>query len=284
MHPLALLKKFLSNPSIELPPLDSRTIIKYLFAYVFFGITFSIGTISLISVLAPSNAVDNVSPKLVVNTWAEGWNIIMSAVIFAPFIEEFLFRGPISKTKIVFRKICFAIGLFLLLFYLQSMQITATRILGFNKFAFLMAAIVVGVAVPILISNKRYISSGFTNGLVYFQAILFALFHINNTNFGSTFAYILAPFLILNQLYIGFVCGLIAKNYGYLRAVMLHMINNFISVLLLVAASVNENTPLRLILGILAISAYLFGMWAFLDETFIYYKNRKKEVTDIRLV
>jgi Type II CAAX prenyl endopeptidase Rce1-like len=284
MHPLALLFKFLKNPSTLLPNLDSRSIIKHLFAYVFFGLTLSVGTIGLISILAPSNAVDNVSPKLTVNTWAEGWNIIISAVVFAPIIEEFLFRGPISKAGPIFRKICFAIGLFLLLFFLQSMQITATRILGFNKFAFLMAAVVIGVAVPLLINNKVYTSNKFTNGLVYFQAILFALFHVNNTNFGSAFAYILAPFLILNQLYLGFVCGLVAKNYGYIRAVMLHMINNFIAVFFLVALSVNDNTPLRIILGILAASAYLFGCWAFLDETFVYYKNRKKEIVDIRLV
>ncbi len=283
MHPLAILLKFIKNPYNPIENLKTYQVVKHLFAYVFFGITSNVIIFGIIQAVAPSKAVENVSPAITVNNWSEAWVFIIQAVLLAPLVEEFLFRGPISKGSTVFKKISFSFALFLLLFVLQSIQITATKILGYNKLAFLIAAIVIGLAVPLLISNKAYNSPRFTNIYIYLQAIIFALFHINNTNFSSSFAYILAPFLILNQLYLGFVTALVARNYGFMKAVLLHLINNFISVLIVVALSIDGNILIRITLAILAISAYLYGLWAFLDETFIHYKSNKDKGIDIRL-
>ncbi|MBL4747210.1 MAG: CPBP family intramembrane metalloprotease [Flavobacteriaceae bacterium] len=64
----------------------------------------------------------------------------------------------------------------------------------------------------------------------YFSAIIFSLIHIGNYDNSSLLFYVFAPIIVLPQLIAGFTFGYVRMKLGFLWAVLMHGLYNFIIV------------------------------------------------------
>jgi hypothetical protein len=115
------------------------------------------------------------------------------------------------------------------------------------------------------------------NVMVHVQAFCFAIIHINNSQFNSSKALLIIPFLIINQLYLGYVHAYLASRFGITKAILSHFINNFIGVGALAASTLIENKWIAITSGILALFMYTYAFFCFITITINSYKNSKNK-------
>ncbi len=154
--------------------------------------------------------------------------IAFVTIIFAPFIEELIFRLPLRIKRnnfipFIFIGILF-VGLSIIHKYFGSVMIL-----------YLIPLFLFGIAFTLNFNKKSFqsISHLFkSNYKVYFYSftILFALIHIANYKFSWQIVFF-APLLVLPQFIGGFLMGFMRIRFGLLWGFFLHALHNTIYVL-----------------------------------------------------
>jgi membrane protease YdiL (CAAX protease family) len=152
-------------------------------------------------------------------------------LILAPFIEELLFRLPLSLKKIHLFFSLFSYSLYILFFTLLSGKLLNTNIY-FKIFFFLF----ISLLIYFLINQSKFdfIKKKYYPIYFYLLCIIFGLIHLfnfykvvpNNLLF-------IAPLFILPQIILGCFAGYLRLKNGFLWGFVLHIIFNIPGALLL---------------------------------------------------
>ena len=167
------------------------------------------------------------------------WLLAIQAVLFAPIVEEAVFRLPMKYSYVrIFAACCIVLGM--LAAFIDS-EIT----IGLIAIAFFLI-----VALFHFIDqrndnqlNEQMAPLWETHFYIPFWTltVCFALLHL--TNFGGQFPLYLAPFLVLPQFVLGATLGYIRTGFGFVFAVLFHALHNGILVgLALMAQSALPST------------------------------------------
>ena len=273
-HPLTILYNFIKNPSDFSKDNVNINVVKHIFAYIFFGITSSVLIQILIFLVTPSQSSD-IQSKIDISKTSEFITIAITAVLLAPFYEEFIFRGLVSKSKLIYKRIFLFFVVLLFFALLSNFAPISSLLFGIWKLwlplPLIFISILIATFAPI---DKLYNPTPF-NALVHLQALCFGLAHINNSQYNSSKALFIIPFLILNQLYLGYVHAYLASRFGITKAILSHFINNFIGIGFLAAATLLDNKILAISSGILAFGVYFYAFYCFVTLTISSYKNYK---------
>ncbi|AGF46659.1 hypothetical protein CDSE_0319 [Candidatus Kinetoplastibacterium desouzaii TCC079E] len=143
---------------------------------------------------------------------------ILTVVIWAPLVEEILFRYSLLCS---FSEIIIIIPFFILLIFSGPSF--------FNVFILFLLIIVI-----IYLNEKNSFSykSDFLNKyiyfpfLFYFSSFLFAFIHLLNFCFENTSNFLMVPFLVLPQFVTGLVLGWIRVSRGIVFSIILHSLFN----------------------------------------------------------
>ena len=157
--------------------------------------------------------------------------VILIAVIVVPIIEESIFRLPI-----IFKPIYLAISFSLLTFGIVSQLGYDLGLLEYKTALVKRLGISVFVALIIFyLSNRNHdrLQLFWKNNIkyIYFSsAIIFGFVHIGNI--GWTWEHVAYfPIVFFPQLLSGFVFGFIRLRFGFLYAIIIHALNNFLPTL-----------------------------------------------------
>lgn len=138
------------------------------------------------------------------------YNFVLQAVIFAPVVEELIFRGFFSKYK--FLRFLYFIGIPIIVLYVQNYYVL---------FLFVPHSILYILKIA---NNFKY-----PNYFDYFiNALLFSLVHFqfSDINISTVF-----------EIFIRFGSGLVfiwvMLNFGIIKAILVHLINNLLGVLII---------------------------------------------------
>lgn len=159
-----------------------------------------------------------------------GWKFFALAVVAAPLAEEIVFRFPLKYRSGALLIFCIFISgiLYLLLSSAFSDQIAGTIALAFFLVGFLYVMIK-GNAL-----SEEKMASIFPY-IFYLTAGAFALAHIGNYELDPTKWYF-TPILVMPQLVLGLALGFVRLKYGLWACILMHALNNFIPMLVLLFA------------------------------------------------
>jgi membrane protease YdiL (CAAX protease family) len=273
-HPLTILINFIQNPADFSRDNTKVNINKHIFAYVFFGITATVFLNLVIFLVTPSQHSD-IQSKIDISRTYDFFNIAILAVLLAPFYEEFIFRGLVSRSSLQVKRVFLCLVILVLFALLTNFAPVSTQLFGVWKLLAPIPLIIIAVLIAFLAPIDKLYNPIPYNILVHFQAFCFAIIHINNSQFNSSKALLIIPFLIINQLYLGYVHAYLASRFGITKAILSHFINNFIGVGALAASTLIENKWIAITSGILALFMYTYAFFCFITITINSYKNSK---------
>jgi membrane protease YdiL (CAAX protease family) len=273
MHPLTILRKFIISPSTYIKEVDNKTQLRHIFSYVFFGLMMSLSIIMLVAYVNPSQ-YNNISSKLETNSYNEILSFLALA-LFAPVYEELIFRGLVAKASPALKRVFLAIFVFVFLFSLTVFPFFTSIVKGYSSLAYIISIIPLTFIITFVTPINWLYNKRFFVWFVYLNSIVFALIHISNNNYKTFESFLLAPFLIVNQLYLGFVASYLASRYGITRAILLHLINNSISALLAASALLSEHRVEQIVCGLLSLTLLITSAVCFFYETITAYKASK---------
>ena len=269
--PLAILLQFLKNPSKFNSTVPDNMINKHIYSYIFLGIFVSLFLNGILSsVFAKQYLMLNPGDKLYVDL-----PVIMSSFLtlaFAPIIEELLFRGPLAKGSMVIKRvwlflITYVMSLTALLYFVHA---NTQYNLDFVYFGLLIFgapfcfALIIAIIFPMKLLFKPFVF----NSIMYIQAIAFGLSHITNYTYTDYALYFFVPFLIINQMFMGFYNGYLSSKYGIAKSIMAHILNNFFAFSIFYIGSPNLNSTTNYILiAIIAFMAFV-GFYYFVTLNF----------------
>ena len=155
------------------------------------------------------------------------------ACIFAPIVEEFLFRWHLTKKYIPIYFVCFTLGLIANYFIKSSYLIWPIYIF------FLLVALVVQVYFKRIGIRKRLVfqQQSFVY-LFYYSAIIFGLTHLTNIK-GLTLSDPAFIIFVISQAFAGLSLGYLRIKYGLLYSILLHCFLNFVMVTLEILFQLN---------------------------------------------
>jgi hypothetical protein len=275
MHPLKELLTFIKDPSYIFINNKKENIVNKIFAFIFFGITLTIFVNSIVFLITPSTS-SNIETNLKLENNSDIISFAISAIFFAPVVEEILFRGIVAKSRLYAKRIFLFLIIFYLLFLLSQLSVVSSMIVGLLRLYLPIILLVSSLLFAFIFPIRILYTSTFYSILVYLQAVSFAIMHIGNTRFNNLQSLILIPFLIMNQLYLGFLNAYLASRYGISKAIFSHFLNNFISVLIVIASTIKENELVRLFCLLLSLTAFGYSFYCFFDITSKSYKNSNK--------
>jgi hypothetical protein len=274
--PLAILVQFLKNPSKFTPTIPRDKINQHIFAYIFFGIAVS-GFLNTILALIFSKQYESILGLSDKFSMLPLPVLAFLLLIYAPFVEELVFRGPLAKGSMIVKRvwlflITFGFSLSALLFVVHRLT---TFNLDFANFALLATlgagsfAMIIAILLPIQLMFKPKVF----NTLMYLQAIAFGLIHIGNYTFSYSALYIFIPFLICNQLYMGFVNGYLSSKYVITKSILSHFINNLFAFSFVVITYPKIDSTTAYIFGGIATVLFITGFYYFLTLNFNFTKK-----------
>jgi membrane protease YdiL (CAAX protease family) len=281
-HPLTILINFIKNPSDFSRDNTKVNINKHIFAYIFFGITTTILLNLFIFLITPSQATD-IQSKIDISKTNDFITIAILAVLLAPFYEEFLFRGLVSRSRLAFKRVYLFFVVFALFALLTNVSFFSSLLFGIYKLIFICSIFAMSLIIAFFAPIEQFYKPKPFNFLVHFQAFLFAIVHINNSQYNSSQALFIIPFLIINQLYLGYVHAYLASRFGIMRAIQSHFINNFIGVGFLAAGTLIENKILAITSGILALFLFTYCFYCFITLSIKSYADSKNKNFPITL-
>lgn len=217
-NPPSLLKgylQFLRSPNL----IDARPSLSFRRASNHILRLYSLHLLILIVVGIIINQFINQQDSLLLESFSElsAWLILGMAVIFAPVIEESLFRLPLRGTK------------FNLIFSLSLVALIGVPQL--NAFPMVMLGLIlllVGINFYLWSARsqdaKAYgIYRRFPRPIFYVSALAFGIIHIGNYDASVWF---LLPLLVLPQFLLGLYFGFIRLRYGFGWAILTHGFHN----------------------------------------------------------
>jgi membrane protease YdiL (CAAX protease family) len=273
MHPLTILRKFIISPSSYIKEVDNKTLIRHIFSYVFFGLMMSISIIMLVAYVNP-NQYGNISSKIETNSYNEVISFLALA-LFAPVYEELIFRGLAAKASPALKRVFLAIFVFVFLFSLTLFPFFTSLVRGYSSLAYIISILPLTFIITFVTPINWLYNKRFFVWFVYLSSLVFGLIHISNNNYKTFESFLLAPFLIVNQLYLGLVASYLASRYGITKAILLHLINNSISALLAVSAQLSGHLFEQVTFGLLSLGLFVTSAVCFFYETIVAYKKSK---------
>jgi hypothetical protein len=280
-HPLTILINFIKNPSDFSNDNTKVDINRHIFAYIFFGITTTVLLNLIIFLVTPSQSTD-VQSKLDISRTYDFISIGIQAVFFAPFYEEVLFRGLVSRSRLGIKRVFLFFVVLSFFALLTNVAIFSSILFGITKIYYIVSIMAISLLIAFFAPIEELYKPTIFNFLVNAQALLFAIAHINNSQFNSSKALLIIPFLIINQLYLGYVHAYLASRFGLIRAMQSHFINNFIAIGILAATTYSENKIVAIIAGILGLGLLVYCCYCFITITiksYIESKNKNFPIT-----
>jgi len=216
---------FLKNPKYQFLERKNTHVLGtalkiYLITFLLVGLI-NLITITIIRVLLilPIDETLEISAS-----WKEHlWIYFLMGVIFAPFLEEIIFR-----LSLIFNPVNIALSV--------STFITLIIHKVFNIFLSIITFLFLYFLIFSLVSTYRlnFISFWDRNFkyIFYLMPILFGLVHIGNYKFIEVSQYLIAPVLIFPQLAVGFILSFTRLYYkrGFLICIIFHVLMNLISI------------------------------------------------------
>jgi membrane protease YdiL (CAAX protease family) len=148
------------------------------------------------------------------------------ACIFAPIVEEFLFRWHLRKKYLPIYFVCFTFAL------VSSYFINSSYLTWSISIFFLLLALVVQAYFKRMDIRKRLIFQQRSFAyLFYYSAIIFGLIHLTNIK-GLTLSDPVFIIFVISQAFTGLSLGYLRIKYGLLYAILLHCFFNFVMVTL----------------------------------------------------
>lgn len=220
------LKSFLQNPKyIKETKIDWNQFILLIFLYFFVVIIISIPMSGLIHLLDSKHITSGRSVN----------EMLIKAVIFAPLIEEGMFRlllRPKLNNLVVFLLLMFPSTLYLLF---KGNYITFTIISSIE-----LAILITILRNTYLLKLQKCIIKYF-RFFFYFSIFSFGFVHITNFTFPEInfWVFICTPLLVSPQIFMGSILGFIRMKYGFWYSVLLHATINGVVTLGFALASLN---------------------------------------------
>lgn len=153
---------------------------------------------------------------------------LLLVCIFAPVLEEFLFRWHLRKKYLPIYFVCFTLGLISNYFIKSSFLTWPVYIF------FLFVALIISGYFKRIDIRKRLVFQQRSFGyLFYYSAIIFGLIHLGNIK-GLTLSDPAFILFVISQTFTGISLGFIRIKYGLGYSILLHGFFNFILVLLTV--------------------------------------------------
>ncbi|MCX2494229.1 CPBP family glutamic-type intramembrane protease [Pedobacter sp. PF22-3] len=153
---------------------------------------------------------------------------LLLVCIFAPVLEEFLFRWHLRKKYLSIYFVCFTLGLISNYFIKSSFLTWPVYI-----FFLFVALIVHGYFKRIDIRKRLVFQQKSFGYLFYYSAIIFGLTHLGNIK-GLTLSNPTFILFVISQTFTGISLGFIRIKYGLGYSMLLHGFFNFILLLLTV--------------------------------------------------
>jgi hypothetical protein len=154
--------------------------------------------------------------------------VTFKIIILLPFYEELAFRLPLRYSE---NNLFIALGTIAFLFLPRSFSLPISLTIGL---------LIAGI--PFLgILRKRFtkrIQIVYLKNykvIFYSLAFIFGLLHLYNFKNFELIHFLISPLLVVNQIFMAFLLGFtrVTYKYGFLIAIMLHMLINFIFIVLL---------------------------------------------------
>jgi membrane protease YdiL (CAAX protease family) len=273
MHPLIILWGFIKDPTAYIQELDNKTLLRHIFSYVFVGLVMSYSILAGLAYLTPAQ-MNNVSYKVENNSYNEIMGFIVT-VLVAPFYEELFFRGILAKASESLKRFYYFIFLFTVLFSLTQFAPLTQLLKGFPIIGYGIMLVPFSLVLSIITPTKWLYSKLLFRWLVYVTAITFAAVHLGNYNYKTWENVLISPFLIVNQLYLGFVTAYLASRYGLSRSILVHFINNAITVFLASSLTIGNYWLEKSVFLFISLTLFLTAMYCFLVETAASYRKSK---------
>jgi membrane protease YdiL (CAAX protease family) len=151
---------------------------------------------------------------------------LLLVCIFAPLLEEFLFRWHLRKKYLPIYFVCFTLGL------ISNYFIKSSFLTWPVYFFFLFAALIVQGYFKRIEMRKRLVFQQRSFGyLFYYSAMIFGLTHLGNIK-GLTLSDPAFILFVISQVFMGLSLGYLRIKYGLIYSILLHASFNFILVLL----------------------------------------------------
>ncbi|MEM9136031.1 MAG: CPBP family glutamic-type intramembrane protease [Cyanobacteria bacterium P01_F01_bin.42] len=149
---------------------------------------------------------------------------LFMAVVFAPLIEEVLFRLPLR-----FSRLNLGLPLVIVMFSLSSIAVglIPVPLTGVSWLVLFALGTLLGAAVISRLDRKggSRLFSQHLRGLTYVSAIVFGSVHIMNY---PQSAWVVMPILVLPQTILGFLLVYVRIRFGFLWAVYTHALHNLL--------------------------------------------------------
>ena len=230
---------FLKHPqqNIFKEKLSSENFTPVLLSYYFI---FFCG-ILIMAPLAAMAGLESIPHKLNELQDISWWKLLLLAVITQPFLEELFFRFPLKYSRALLLLICTMIGMITYLvlskFDLPALPVHMDTRTTLSFFVVLILSI--GVIVYTYgergYEKAKTITTNFFPHLFYAVAVYFAFVHFFNFEVTGN-QWLFTPIMVLPQFIIGLYVGYTRLKYGFLSAVVIHMINNLIPLSIMLLA------------------------------------------------
>ena len=157
--------------------------------------------------------------------WQQHLALFFLAVVFAPILEELIFRFPLK-----YRRGAIALAVLCVIAVLTNIL----QLIGLQMYQAMLLSGGVGLAIVLLLImklNQRQKLDSFSKRyypfFFYMAALFFAFAHIFNYELEFDQLW-MGPFLVLPQLILGLMLGYVRVKYGLWASMMAHAMNNLI--------------------------------------------------------
>lgn len=165
------------------------------------------------------------------------WALLLVAVVTQPFLEELMFRLPLKYHKGLLWLMSTMIGMIIFLALdgvypsLDNGEIPPMRIAIPTIFVIIVTLLLYTLyrEESDIIKIKTYVKKYFPH-LFYAVAVYFAYVHFFNFETTGN-QWIFTPIMVFPQFLMALFVGYARLKYGFLSAVVIHMINNFVPVM-----------------------------------------------------
>lgn len=197
--------------------------------------------------------------------------VLLLAVIIAPFLEECAFRLPL-----VWKPIYVSIAFFLI------SRVATSYLIGIfpsinDAVGFVGDIVLTGVLFLVSSLYRQQIGTiyiRFFGVLLYASILLFGFAHLTNYSDFSGFPHVLIPLLVLPQTIAGIMLSFVRTHYGFWYGYINHAMFNFF--LTIPAALLNNQNIFITVLVLAVYAGTVYGLFSFIVSCVVLLRHRKE--------
>ncbi len=186
-----------------------KSILLLLFTYLIFAIPISFPFILL-------NAFELI-PEHISQTQDTSLKLLLAITIIGPILEELIFRLFLVPK---YSYICFSLSLIIIEISKSLWGINC----GYELYLLALPAYVLA---HYIFKDKSFNTTKHFRLIVHVSVVLFAFVHISNFIDVEFWVYFIIPILTAPQILMGYILSFTRLKYGFIFAVLLHMLINF---------------------------------------------------------